>query len=70
LSSFIFNISEISIPCALNAEFAALVKKYGMEVISSHARAKFDVKDAADTLASRGKYEGRNGSACKKSAKG
>ena len=26
------------------AEFAALVKKYGMEVISSHARSKFDVK--------------------------
>jgi sugar phosphate isomerase/epimerase len=33
------------------AEFAALVKKYGMEVISSHARAKFDVKDEAGTLA-------------------
>jgi hypothetical protein len=25
------------------ADFAALVKKYGMEVISNHARAKFDV---------------------------
>ena len=37
------------------AEFAALVKTYGMEVISSHARAKFDVKDEAGTLAAWGK---------------
>jgi sugar phosphate isomerase/epimerase len=37
------------------AEFATLVKKYGMEVISSHARAKFDVKDEAGTLAAWGK---------------
>ena len=37
------------------AEFAALVKKYGMEVLSSHARAKFDVKDEAGTLAAWGK---------------
>jgi sugar phosphate isomerase/epimerase len=36
-------------------EFAALVKKYGMEVISSHARAKFDVKDEPGTLAAWGK---------------
>jgi len=37
------------------AEFADLVKKYGMEVLSSHARAKFDVKDEAGTLAAWGK---------------
>ena len=37
------------------AEFTALVKKYGMEIISSHARAKFDVKDEAGTLAAWGK---------------
>ena len=37
------------------AEFAALVKKYGMEVISSHARTKFDVKDEAGTLQAWGK---------------
>ena len=36
-------------------EFAALVKKFGMEVLSSHARAKFDVKDEAGTLAAWGK---------------
>jgi sugar phosphate isomerase/epimerase len=37
------------------ADFAALVKKYGMEVISSHARGKFDVKDVDGTLAAWGK---------------
>ena len=37
------------------AEFTALVKKYGMDIISSHARAKFDVKDEAGTLAAWGK---------------
>lgn len=37
------------------AEFTALVKKYGLEIISSHARAKFDVKDEAGTLAAWGK---------------
>ena len=37
------------------AEFTALVKKYGMEIISSHARTKFDVKDEAGTLAAWGK---------------
>jgi sugar phosphate isomerase/epimerase len=37
------------------AEFAALVKKYGMGVLSSHARAKLDVKDVDGTLAAWGK---------------
>ena len=37
------------------AEYAALAKKYGMEIISSHARGKFDVKDEEGTLASWGK---------------
>ncbi len=37
------------------AEFADLVKKYGMEIISSHARAKFDVKDEAGSIAAWGK---------------
>ena len=36
-------------------EFAALTKKYGMTVISSHARGKFDVKDETGTLAEWGK---------------
>jgi len=37
------------------AEFAALAKKYGLEVLSSHARAKVDIKDEAGTLAAWGK---------------
>ncbi len=37
------------------AEYAALAKKYGMDIISSHARARFDVKDEAGTLAAWGK---------------
>lgn len=37
------------------AEYAALAKKYGMEIISSHARGKFDVKDVEGSLDAWGK---------------
>jgi sugar phosphate isomerase/epimerase len=37
------------------AEYAALAEKYGLDIISSHARAKFDVKDVDATLAAWGK---------------
>jgi sugar phosphate isomerase/epimerase len=37
------------------AEYSALAKKYGLEIISSHVRTKFDVKDEAGTLATWGK---------------
>jgi len=37
------------------ADYAALTKKYGLTIISSHARTKFDVKDEAGTLAAWGK---------------
>lgn len=37
------------------ADYAALTKKYGLTIISSHARAKLDVKDEAGTLAAWGK---------------
>jgi sugar phosphate isomerase/epimerase len=37
------------------ADFAALAKKNGLEVLSSHARAKVDVKDEAGTLEAWGK---------------
>jgi sugar phosphate isomerase/epimerase len=37
------------------ADYAALAKKYGITIISSHARGKFDVRDEAGTLASWGK---------------
>jgi sugar phosphate isomerase/epimerase len=36
-------------------EFATLVKTYGLNVLSSHARAKVDIKDEAGTLAAWGK---------------
>lgn len=37
------------------ADYAALAEKYGLDIISSHARAKFDVKDVEGTLAAWGK---------------
>lgn len=37
------------------AEYAALASKYGLTIISSHARAKFDVKDVPGTLTAWGK---------------
>lgn len=37
------------------ADYAALAKKYGLTIISSHVRSKFDVKDEAGTLAAWGK---------------
>jgi len=37
------------------AEYAALAKKQGLTIISSHARTKFDVKDETGTLAAWGK---------------
>jgi sugar phosphate isomerase/epimerase len=37
------------------ADYAALAKKYGLKIISSHARAKFDVKDESGTLVAWGK---------------
>ena len=37
------------------ADYAALAGKYGLRIISSHARAKFDVKDTEGTLAAWGK---------------
>ena len=37
------------------AEYSALAKKYGLSIISSHARTKFDVKDVDGTIAAWGK---------------
>jgi sugar phosphate isomerase/epimerase len=37
------------------AEYTALAEKYGLDIISSHARAKFDVKDVEGTVAAWGK---------------
>lgn len=37
------------------ADYAALAEKYGLDIISSHARAKFDVKDIPGSLEAWGK---------------
>lgn len=37
------------------ADYAALANKYGLSIISSHARTKFDVKDVPGTVAAWGK---------------
>ena len=37
------------------ADYAALAEKYGLDIISSHARANFNVKDVEGTLAAWGK---------------
>jgi len=37
------------------ADYAALAEKYGLDIISSHARAKFDVKDVEGSVAAWGK---------------
>ena len=48
------------------ADYAALAKKYGLDIISSHARAKFDVKDVEGTLAAWGKvFDDHKAMGCK-----
>lgn len=48
------------------AEYAALAEKYGLDIISSHARAKFDVKDIEGTLAAWGKvFDDHKAMGCK-----
>jgi sugar phosphate isomerase/epimerase len=48
------------------AEYAALAEKYGIDIISSHARAKFDVKDVEGTIAAWGKvFDDHKAMGCK-----
>ena len=48
------------------ADYDALAKKYGIELISSHTRAKFDTKDVAGTLAEWGKiFDDHKAMGCK-----
>jgi sugar phosphate isomerase/epimerase len=48
------------------ADYAALAKKYGIQIISSHARGKFDVKDVEGTLAAWGKvFDDHKAMGCK-----
>ena len=47
-------------------EYAALAEKYGLDIISSHARAKFDVKDVEATLTAWGKvFDDHKAMGCK-----
>lgn len=50
-----YNTAEGTVAGYKPAEYAALAKKYGMTIISSHARAKFDVNDVEGSVAAWGK---------------
>lgn len=45
-----YNASAGTVANYKPAEYAALAEKYGLDIISSHARAKFDVKDVDGTV--------------------
>lgn len=48
------------------SDYAALAKKYGLTIISSHVRTKFDVKDVEGTLAAWGKvFDDHKNMGCK-----
>ncbi len=48
------------------ADYAALAEKYGLDILSSHARAKFDVKDVDATLTAWGKvFDDHKAMGCK-----
>jgi len=48
------------------AEYATLAEKYGIDIISSHARGKFDVKDEEGSLAAWGKvFDDHKAMGCK-----
>jgi len=48
------------------ADYAALAEKYGLDIISSHARARFDVKDTEGTVTAWGKvFDDHKAMGCK-----
>lgn len=50
-----YNAADGTVAGYKPADYAALAKKHGLNIISSHARAKFDIKDAEGTVAAWGK---------------
>jgi sugar phosphate isomerase/epimerase len=50
-----YNAREGTVAGYSPADYAALAEKYGMDIISSHARATFDANDVEGTLAAWGK---------------
>lgn len=61
-----YNASSGTIAGFKPAEYAALAKKYNITIISSHARAKFDVKDVPGSLQAWGKvFDDHKAMGCK-----
>jgi len=61
-----YNAREGTVAGLSPEEYAALVKKYGMDIISSHARASFDTDDVDGTLAAWGKvFDDHKAMGCK-----
>jgi len=61
-----YNAREGTVAGLSPKEYAALVKKYGMDIISSHTRAGFDVNDVEGTLAAWGKiFDDHKAMGCK-----
>ena len=50
-----YNAKEGTVNGYAPADYAALAEKYGLDIISSHASARFDVQDPEGTLAAWGK---------------
>lgn len=61
-----YNTSKGTVAGYTPADYAALAEKYGLDIISSHARAKMDVNDIAGTLAAWGKlFDDHKAMGCK-----
>jgi len=61
-----YNAAEGTVAGYAPADYAALAAKYGLDIISSHARAKFDVNDVEGTLADWGKiFDDHQAMGCK-----
>ena len=61
-----YNAREGTVAGYSPSDYAALVKKFGMDIISSHARASFDADDVDGTLAAWGKvFDDHKAMGCK-----
>ena len=61
-----YNAGTVMIAGYKPADYAALAEKYGLDIISSHARARFDVKDAEGTVTAWGKvFDDHKAMGCK-----
>jgi len=61
-----YNANEGKVAGFTPVEYAALAEKYGMDIISSHVRTKFDVNDVEGTLAAWGKvFDDHKAMGCK-----